>query len=252
MSEQENGKEPTLTVENPPTDGRPVEDASDDSPDGAIPSTTDTSAISADESVLAEPVESGPDADVEKPGAPTGDDGGQLAESENEEEDPFGKLRAEVAETKNELLRALAETENLRKRAERERADTGKYAITGFAREMLAVADNLRRAIESVPEEMRGEAALATLLDGIALTEKELLAVFDRHSIRKIDPLGEQFDHNFHQAMFEVPAEGSAGTVIKVVQTGYMIAERLLRPALVGVSAAPKEKGPGQHADTKA
>ena len=172
--------------------------------------------------------------------------------------DPLANLEAGLAETRNELLRALAETENIRKRAERERADVGKFAITGFARDLLGVADNLRRAIESVPDEMRGDAALATLVDGITLTEKELLTVFDRNKIQKIDPLGEKFDHNLHQAMFEVPGTAPSGTIVQVVQTGYVIADRLLRPALVGVAAAPKEEGsqpkaePGQHVDTEA
>ncbi len=168
----------------------------------------------------------------------------------------LNEIESELGTAKENLLRALAETENLRKRAERERQDVSKYAVTGFAREMLPVADNLRRALESVPQELRDDERIATLIEGITLTERELLAAFDRHQIRAVDPLGEKFDHNFHQAMFEVPSDDKPpGTVVKVVQTGYVIVDRLLRPALVGVAAAPKEAAPqppGQHIDTKA
>jgi molecular chaperone GrpE len=168
-------------------------------------------------------------------------------------------LASEVAELRDRLLRALAETENLRKRKEREIEETGKYAITGFARGLLAVSDNLRRALDNIPEEARAEnELLKTIAEGVELTERELLALFERHGIGKIDPLGEPFDYNFHQAMLEMPNTGQpAGTVVDVMQVGYIIGERLLRPALVAVAKAegPEAESavePGQKLDTRA
>ena len=174
-----------------------------------------------------------------------------------EEEEPSREevLAAEIADLKDQLLRALAETENLRGRAERERKDAARYGATGFARDILAVADNLRRAIDSVPVEARdGDSGLRTLLDGVELTERELLAAFEQHGIQKIDPGGEKFNHDRHQAMFEVPGTGqSAGTVVEVLQPGYMMHDRLLRPAMVGVAKDPPKEGEETpHLDTTA
>ena len=147
----------------------------------------------------------------------------------------------QIAALKDRLLRAMAEAENARKRAARDRDDAAKYAITDFARDVLGVADNLRRAIGSVPDEARGGGeALDNLLTGVDLTERELEAVLDRHGIKPINPGGEKFDPNRHQAMFETPsADAAPGTIVQVLQIGYMIADRLLRPAAVGVAAAP-------------
>jgi molecular chaperone GrpE len=149
-------------------------------------------------------------------------------------------LEADLAAHKDRLLRALAETENTRRRAQREREDASKYAITGFAKELLSAADNLRRALESLPEsEVRDERA-RSLLAGVAATERELLSVFERHGIRRIDPKGEQFDHNFHQAIFETErADQPVGTIVEVLQPGYVLHDRLLRPAMVGVAKPP-------------
>jgi len=159
-------------------------------------------------------------------------------------------LRAENAELKDKVLRALAEAENVRRRAERDKADTAKFAVTAFARDLLAVGDNLRRALESLPEAMRQDASLSGFLTGIEMTEKELLTAFEKHGIRPVHPLGEKFDHNLHQAMFEVEtADEAPGTVMQVVQTGYVLNDRLLRPAMVGVarkaSAGGGQGGPG-------
>ena len=176
--------------------------------------------------------------------------------AEEPEEDRLEVLEAEVAALNDKLLRAVAETENLRRRTAREREETGKYAVTGFAREMLAVVDNLRRALDSLPGrpgvgegdgEAGGEAgeddSLAGLVAGIEMTERELLAVFERQGIRRIEPMGEKFDPNFHQAMFEVEdSDQPAGTVVQVMQAGYIIADRLLRPALVGIAKAAKDE----------
>src|SRR5690606_27485301 len=133
---------------------------------------------------------------------------------------------AENADLRDRLLRAAADMENLRRRTEREVGDTRLYAVTGFAREMLAVADNLRRAIDAVPEGQASDpdSPLARLVEGVAVTERELLSVFARHGVRKLEPMGQKFDPNFHQAMFEVEsADAATGTVVQVVQSGYSI-----------------------------
>ena len=157
------------------------------------------------------------------------------------------ELAAELEATKERLLRALAETENLRRRAAREVEDAHKYAITGFARELLEVADNLSRALTSIPTRAREEIDFVrTLADGVALTEESLLTSFERHQIAKVEPeLGSRFDHNRQQAMLEIEtADYPPGTVAQVMQPGYVIADRLLRPALVGVAKAPKAAAP--------
>lgn len=149
---------------------------------------------------------------------------------------------AELADTKDRLMRAIAETENVRRRSEREKADANAYAVTKFARDLLNVADNMRRAMESVPEDMQGEdSPIANFTSGVEMTERELLTVFERHGITKIDPVGEKFDHNFHQAMSEVETtEADNGTVLQVYQSGFVLKDRLLRPAMVVVAKAPK------------
>ncbi|MGX1740546.1 nucleotide exchange factor GrpE [Bosea sp. NPDC055353] len=156
----------------------------------------------------------------------------------------LAKLQAERDDLKDKLLRTLAEMENLRRRTEREIADAKTYAVTSFARDMLGSSDNLRRALESLPADAlkAADAAVKALHEGVELTERELVKTLERHGVRRIDPQGEKFDPNLHQAMFEAPdAEIAKGLVSKVVQTGYKIGERVLRPALVGVSAgAPK------------
>ena len=148
------------------------------------------------------------------------------------------QLQKEAADLKDRLLRSLAETENVRRRAEREREDTAKYAMTGFARDILGVADNLSRALASLGPDARGkDPSLDALISGIELTDRELNSVFERNGIRRVDPSGERFDPNLHQAMMEVddPSKPS-GTVVQVLQTGYVIRDRLLRPAMVAVS----------------
>lgn len=161
------------------------------------------------------------------------------------------ELAAEVGKLKDQLLRTLAELENYRKRAEREREEMAKFAITGFARELLTVADNLRRAIESVPSEHDDpQNLLKSLLEGVEITEKELLSAFKKHSIEKIEPLGQAFDHHFHQAMFEVEdPDQPAGTIIHVLQSGYLLNDRLLRPAMVGVAKGKNTEAPLQPSE---
>ncbi|MFO1088646.1 MAG: nucleotide exchange factor GrpE [Hyphomicrobiales bacterium] len=148
-------------------------------------------------------------------------------------------LQAENAELKDRLLRSMAEAENVRRRGEREKAEATLYAATNFARDLLSVADNLGRALEALPAEARDKAdeAVKTLLAGVDLTHRELKQVFERYNIRLVKAKGEKFDPNVHQAMFEVPdASVPAGTVVQVVQDGYTIGDRVLRPALVGVA----------------
>jgi molecular chaperone GrpE len=171
-------------------------------------------------------------------------------------------LDKELAELKDRLLRALAETENVRRRAEREREDTAKYAVTGFARDVLPVADNLGRALAAIGPDLRGkDPGLDALIAGIELTDRELKSIFERHGIRRIDPLGERFDHNFHQAMMEVEDPTKPpGTVVQVLQAGYVLRDRLLRPAMVAVAKggtaetyAPEAANDAGHTvDTKA
>ena len=148
-------------------------------------------------------------------------------------------LAAAVDELRDKFLRAVAETDNVRKRAERDVADARAYGITGFARDVLSVADNLARALGAVTPEQRAGAdeTLKALLEGVELTRREMQNVLMKHGVRELDPKGEKFDPNFHQAMYEVPdPEVPAGTVVQVVQTGYAIGERVLRPAMVAVA----------------
>jgi len=145
----------------------------------------------------------------------------------------------EAAELKDRLLRALAEMENLRKRTEREIADARQYGIASFARDILGVADNMQRAIASGGDELRqtGDAHVIALLDGVELTERELLKALEKHGIRKFSPQGEKFDPNLHQAMYEIPDPSvPAGSVVQVIQPGYLIGDRVLRPAMVVVA----------------
>jgi molecular chaperone GrpE len=148
-------------------------------------------------------------------------------------------LNAENASLKDRVLRTLAEMENLRRRTEREVSDAKTYGVSAFARDMLNVVDNLSRALESVPEQARAGAdgVLKGLVDGVELTARDLNAALTRHGVKKLEPEGEKFDPNFHQAIFEMPDETlPSGTVTKVVQSGWRIGDRVLRPAMVGVS----------------
>lgn len=151
---------------------------------------------------------------------------------------PLAALQAELADAKDKMLRALADAENTRKRAERMQMDTTKYAVSGFARDLLDVADNLRRAIDAVPAEQRAASeAVNNLLAGIEATERVMLAAFEKNGIRKISPTGGIFDPNHHEVMFEADVAGKKqGEIIQLVESGYMIADRLLRPARVGVA----------------
>src|SRR2546430_7165121 len=156
-------------------------------------------------------------------------------------------LAKEAAEARDKMLRTLAEMENLRKRTSREVADARTYGITGFARDVLDIADNLQRALDALPAEARDAAdpGLKALIEGVELTERSLLNTLEKNGVKKFDPSGGKFDPNFQQAMFEVPDPSvPAGTVVQVMQSGYMIGERVLRPALVGVSKGGAQAAP--------
>src|SRR5438128_4814191 len=159
------------------------------------------------------------------------------------EEGSVEALTKEAAESRDKMLRTLAEMENLRKRTAREVADARIYGITGFARDVLDIADNLQRALDAVPAETRDNAdpGLKALIEGVELTEKALHKALEKNGVNKFDPAGAKFDPNVHQAMYEVPNESvPSGTVVHVVQAGYMIGDRILRPAMVGVAKGAK------------
>ncbi|MDD7909782.1 MULTISPECIES: nucleotide exchange factor GrpE [Pseudovibrio] len=187
-----------------------------------------------------------------------------LEEGVLEFEDPSAVLAAENAELKERALRLMAEMENLRRRTEKEVRDAKAYAVASFARDMLVVNDNLGRAIEALPEEARsnGDSSLASLIEGVEMVERDMLNQLEKHGVKRISPEGDKFDPNFHQAMFEVPnPEVPNGTVVQVVQAGYVIGDRVLRPAMVGVSKggpkaatnpADKPAEPGSTVDKSA
>ncbi|MBK6895283.1 MAG: nucleotide exchange factor GrpE [Alphaproteobacteria bacterium] len=166
----------------------------------------------------------------------------------SEEKMRIEMLEREVEKAKDQTLRAMAETENMRKRAAREREDASKFAVTGFARDLLSVADNLRRAIEAITGQTdQADPRMKTLLSGIEATERELLSVFERNGIKKLEPLHQPFNPNHHEVIFEAPVEGlPPGIIFQLVQPGYLLHDRLLRPARVGVV---KENTGGQKPD---
>jgi molecular chaperone GrpE len=182
-----------------------------------------------------EQAENGPDGgdDADEIGAP---------EARAAEPDPFvvlENLQAENAGLKDKLLRSLADMENLRRRTEKEVADAKTYGVTAFARDMLTFADNLHRALANVPADARARAepVVQTLIEGLELTERDFGSRLERYGVKKLDPLGAKFDPNLHEALFELPDESApSGTVVQVVEPGYVIGERVLRPAKVGIS----------------
>ena len=170
--------------------------------------------------------------------------------------DSLAEAKREAAEFKDKLLRTLAEMENLRKRTEREVLDARVYGIAGFARDVLAVADNMHRALEAIGPDLRdaAEPKVKALIEGVELTERELMKILEKNGVQKFSPQGEKFDPNFHQAMYEVPtSDQPPGQVAQVIQAGYMIGDRVLRPALVAVSkakaptSANDNPGPGRQ-----
>jgi molecular chaperone GrpE len=185
--------------------------------------------------------------DERDPGQPA--PGGNDAPIDDAPIDEADALRNEIAGLKDRLLRALADVENTRRRAERDRLDASQYAISKFARDVLSIADNFQRAIEACPAELRDQAnpQVKAVIEGVEATERQLLATLEQHGVKAIDTADGRFDPNLHQAIAQVPGEGKpAGTIVHVVQTGYRIGERLLRPAMVTV--AREEPAPGNAA----
>ncbi len=178
--------------------------------------------------------------DIPENDAPEMEENGTSSENEGTTQDNSEtSVEEELAILKDQLLRSMAELDNVRKRNDREKEDTAKYAVSAFARDILNVSDNLRRAIDAVPEGAAdSDPALKALVDGVEITETELLNSIEKHGIKKISPeLGDEFDHNLHQAMFEIEtSDYKAGTIAQVMQDGYVIHDRLLRPAMVGVA----------------
>jgi molecular chaperone GrpE len=191
------------------------------------------------------------------PTARAPDDAGEMPEDETTEATTAAPEKAnagasdpakEAAEFRDRWLRSMAEMENLRRRTEREINDARTYGVAAFARDVLTVADSMDRALQALDAEIRGNAdpGVKALLDGVELTERELLKVLEKHGVKKLDPAGQKFDPNLHQAMYEVPDPSvPAGMVAQVVQAGYTIGERVLRPALVGVSKGGPKVAPG-------
>lgn len=180
----------------------------------------------------------GPAEPANDPGAPS-------------EEDVLLRLAEENEKLKDQALRLAADMENLRRRTARDVAEARSYSVANFAREMLTVSDNLRRALEAVPAEAqeKADAGFKTLVEGVEMTERAMLSALEKHGVKKIQPDGEKFDPHFHQAMFEVPdSDAPNGTVVQVVQTGYVIGERVLRPALVGIAKSAPKPAPGNDA----
>jgi molecular chaperone GrpE len=177
----------------------------------------------------------------------------ETAPAETAERDAFGvveALNAENSQLKDRVLRTLAEMENLRRRTEREVSDAKTYCVTSFARDMSTVVDNLARALEHLPAEARAAAdpQIQSVIEGVELTARDLEAVLGRHGVKRLDPKGQKFDPNFHQAIFEIPDESlPAGAVSQVVQSGWTIGDRVLRPAMVGVSKGGPKKAPKEE-----
>lgn len=182
----------------------------------------------------------------------------QNPETPDTAENPFAAdfavleaLKAEVETLKDQRLRALAEAENIRRRAEREKADASQYAVTKFARDMLGIADNFARALAACPPAIRAAAdpQVVAVLDGVEATDRQLISTLERYGVKQVDTADGKFDPNLHQAIAEVPGgDKPAGSIVDVVQTGFMIGDRLLRPAMVTV--ARKEPSPA-NVDTK-
>lgn len=172
-----------------------------------------------------------------------------IAEGQDNQADfeAFMRLAKENEELKDRALRLAAEMENLRRRTQREVTDAKSYAVANFARDMLSVSDNMRRALDAIPAAAKAsdDAGFKALIEGVEMTERDMLGALERHGVKRLAPEGERFDPNFHQAMFEIPnPDVPNNTVLQVVQTGYVIGERVLRPAMVGVSKGGPKAGP--------
>ena len=168
------------------------------------------------------------------------DDAGLEDEASTADLDRLGELARELEEVRQHVLYAQAETQNVRRRLEQEKQNAQAYAATSFARDILSVKDNLERALSTIGDDLRGDERLKGLITGIEATGREIDSVFQRHGITRVQSVGEQLDPNRHQAMLEVPSDQAPGTIVQELQPGYMINDRLLRPALVGVAKKPE------------
>jgi molecular chaperone GrpE len=167
------------------------------------------------------------------------DEGEAAPDQGSPEQDRIAELTQELEDARGKVLYAQAETQNVRRRLEQEKLTAATYAATGFARDMLSVKDNLDRALAAMPDEVREDERIKPLITGIEATSRELDAIFSRNGITKVDAMGQPLDPNRHQAMVEIPSDEAPGTVVQEMQAGYMIKDRLLRPALVGVARKP-------------
>jgi|JI10StandDraft_1071094.scaffolds.fasta_scaffold02601_17 molecular chaperone GrpE len=164
-------------------------------------------------------------------------------------------LQQQLAATRDQGLRALAEADNARKRALKDREDASKYAVSNFARDLLDYTDNFKRAIDSIPEDLKssGDDRITNLLTGLEAMQRQLLQTFEKNGIKKLEPRDEPFNPHFHEVMFEVPGTGKpAGMIIQLVDAGYILHDRLLRPARVGVAKDEGQGGPTHSVDTRA
>ena len=237
------------TPEKDPLEGGTSEDAPKGNPEGQVADAPDAPPEDA-------PPEDAPHEDAPKGGDVVGGPEGLGSESLGPEGlnlddilDPLSNLQAECDALKDQILRSAAEAENTRRRAERDVAQARKYGHTAFARDLLAVVENINRAVESLPEQRDGlDEAVKNLVIGVEMVSRELDSVLARHGITRIMPLGAKFDPSQHQAMFEVPTdEAEPGQIVQVAQSGWMLHDRLLTPAMVGVAKAPNgEKGDGE------
>lgn len=170
----------------------------------------------------------------------------ELSAASLAQDEQIATLTAQLAEARDQTLRAVAEMENTRKRLLREREDVRKYAVSDFARDLLDFSDNFRRALGAIPADSLADPLVKNVVEGVSVMEKELGRTMEKHGIRKIEPMGEPFDPNFHEAMFEAPGTGQpAGTIIELIEPGYVLHDRLLRPARVGIA---KDEGQGSGA----
>ena len=187
--------------------------------------------------------------------SPVVEDSG-IEAAEGSAEARVAELESELTDLKDRSLRALADAENTRRRAERDVADAKKYGPSALVKDLLNVSDNLHRALDAVGDELKeSDETVKNLVIGVEMVEKEFLAAFEKHGVTKLEPLGEKFDHDFHQAMYEVEDSGQpAGTIVELLQAGYVMHDRLLRPAMVAVAKGPPEDPPGdvEHVDTTA
>lgn len=199
-----------------------------------------------------------PQEDLPENVAPEAEATGATSESPQNQAIHIASLEAELARMKDHMLRALAESENTRKRAQKDKEDAAKYAISAFARDLLDFTDNFQRALSAIPADLKNaDERIVNVISGIEAMDKEMARVLDKHGIKKVTPLDQPFDPNFHEVMFEAPGSGKpAGTVVQVIEPGYVIKDRLLRPARVGIA---KDEGqgsgttsPGGRIDTQA